>query len=119
MATLPDFEQLRSIALSDAFAQIPTPDGQRSALLFRHGTLQIKMYAPRGFDPQTPHRQDEVYVIAQGSGYFVHGDTRVPFRPGDVLFAAAGEDHRFVDFSEDFYTWVFFYGPDGGEGPTR
>jgi hypothetical protein len=23
--------------------------------------------------------------------------------------------HRFEDFTEDFSTWVFFYGPVGGE----
>ena len=30
--------------------------------------------------------------------------------------AAAGEVHRFERFSDDFATWVFFYGPEGGEG---
>jgi mannose-6-phosphate isomerase-like protein (cupin superfamily) len=40
---------------------------------------------------------------------------RVPFRPGDALFAAAGEVHRFEDFTEDLLTWVVFYGPEGGE----
>jgi hypothetical protein len=23
--------------------------------------------------------------------------------------------HRFEEFTDDFYTWVIFYGPDGGE----
>jgi hypothetical protein len=27
----------------------------------------------------------------------------------------AGVPHRFVDFSDDFETWVVFYGPKGGE----
>jgi hypothetical protein len=36
---------------------------------------------------------------------------RVPFGPGDMLFAAASEDHRFADFTDDFATWVLFYGP--------
>lgn len=36
---------------------------------------------------------------------------------GDVLFVAAGVEHRFSNFSEDFVTWVFFYGPQGGECP--
>jgi hypothetical protein len=31
--------------------------------------------------------------------------------PGDVLFVAAHEEHRFVDFSDDFKVWVVFYGP--------
>ena len=28
---------------------------------------------------------------------------------------AAGAVHRFVDFSDDFQTWVVFWGPEGGE----
>ena len=34
---------------------------------------------------------------------------------GDVFFVAAGQDHRFTDFSHDFATWVVFWGPQGGE----
>jgi len=34
---------------------------------------------------------------------------------GDVLFVAAGVEHRFSKFTDDFATWVFFYGPQGGE----
>jgi hypothetical protein len=43
------------------------------------------------------------------------GSHRVPFGPGDVLFAAAHVEHRFEGFSDDFATWVVFYGPPGGE----
>jgi len=32
-----------------------------------------------------------------------------------MLFVAAGEEHRFTEFTDDFATWVFFYGPEGGE----
>jgi len=34
---------------------------------------------------------------------------------GDVIFAPAGIEHRFENFSDDFVTWVIFYGPVGGE----
>ena len=34
---------------------------------------------------------------------------------GDALFVRAGIVHRFEDFAADFATWVFFYGPEGGE----
>jgi hypothetical protein len=57
----------------------------------------------------------ELYVIARGSGTFVNGDGRHPFSSGDVLFVPAGASHRFEDFTDDFATWVIFYGPEGGE----
>jgi mannose-6-phosphate isomerase-like protein (cupin superfamily) len=95
--------------------RLPGPNGERSVELFRHGTLTVKLYAPRNADKQHPHMRDEVYVIASGTGRFQRGKEEVSFGPGDVLFVAAGEEHRFVEFADDFVTWVFFYGPEGGE----
>jgi mannose-6-phosphate isomerase-like protein (cupin superfamily) len=103
-----------------------TPSAARAALtatdrpfieLFRHGTLAVEFYRPDGVDRQTPHIRDEVYVVVSGSGTFLCGDVRRPFEPGEVLFAAAGVEHRFEDFTHDFAIWVFFYGPEGGEEP--
>jgi mannose-6-phosphate isomerase-like protein (cupin superfamily) len=95
--------------------QLPGADGQRFIELFRHGSLTIELYAPRGADPQTPHSRDEIYVIASGTGRFQRGAEGTSFGPGDVIFVPAGEEHRFVEFTDDFATWVFFYGPEGGE----
>jgi mannose-6-phosphate isomerase-like protein (cupin superfamily) len=103
------------IPLSEAIKQVPQPDGRRWAALFQHGTLEVEIYAPRGNDPQQPHKKDEVYVVAQGSGEFVCGGERVKFVAGDLLFVPAGETHRFENFSADFTAWVIFYGPEGGE----
>ena len=83
--------------------------------LMEHGTMSVEYYAPVNIDDQTPHRQDELYVIATGSGIFYRDGERVPFNIGDVLFVPAGMEHRFEDFTEDFATWVIFYGPGGGE----
>ncbi|MDA0268399.1 MAG: cupin domain-containing protein [Cyanobacteria bacterium] len=83
--------------------------------LFSHGSLSIEIYHPDRVDHQQPHSRDEIYVIASGSGYFINGDSREPFEPGEILFAPAGVVHRFEDFTDDFATWVFFYGPEGGE----
>lgn len=107
-------EQCR-ITLAEASPLLPTPDGKRSVALFEHGTLQVKLYAPRGTDLQSPHTRDEIYVIASGAGWFVNGDARHRFAPHDVLFVRAGIVHRFEEFSDDFQAWVFFYGPEGGE----
>lgn len=90
---------------------------RRYGVVFRHGTLEAGMYAPPGSDPQQPHERDEAYIILSGSGSFVRGDERIAFAPGDFLFVPAGMVHRFEDFSDDFATWVIFYGPEGGEAP--
>ena len=83
--------------------------------LFKHGSLSVEIFKPDKVDKQTPHTRDEIYVIASGSGEFILADERTTFLPGDVLFVPAGEVHRFENFSDDFVTWVFFYGPEGGE----
>ena len=83
--------------------------------LLRQGTMSVGVYRPRGVDPQQPHAQDEVYIVSQGSGVFVRGADRTPFRRGDVLFVGAGETHRFEDFDDELELWVVFYGPPGGE----
>lgn len=80
-----------------------------------HGSLELGYYSPVGIDHQTPHDQDEVYVIVQGSGKFRNGNEIVEFRSGDALFVPAGVEHRFVDFTDDTEMWVVFYGPGGGE----
>lgn len=89
--------------------------GREFVTLFEHGTLAVEFYRPNGVDKQNPHSRDEVYVVVAGTGYFRCGDERREFGPGEVLFAPAGVEHRFEEFSEDFATWVFFYGPEGGE----
>jgi mannose-6-phosphate isomerase-like protein (cupin superfamily) len=97
----------------------PIPKGERSAPVLAHGSMLVKYYAPRESDEQTPHTRDELYVVARGSGWFVKGDRRHPFSVGDVLFVPAGVPHHFEDFTDDFGTWVVFYGPEGGERPRE
>jgi len=97
----------------------PLPPGNLAAPVLGHGTLLVEYYAPRGSDPQQPHTRDELYVVIAGSGHFVtgteNGGVRHPFGSGDVIFVPAGVVHHFEDFTDDFATWVVFYGPEGGE----
>jgi mannose-6-phosphate isomerase-like protein (cupin superfamily) len=58
-----------------------------------------------------------VYIVVRGHGRFEQGGHAVSFGPGDALFVPAGRPHRFIEFSDDFATWVVFYGPDGAEQP--
>ncbi len=90
---------------------------KRYVELFRRGTLSLELYAPRGRDPQSPHAQDELYIVQQGHGKFRRAGEVCEFAAGDVLFVPAGVEHRFEDFSADLCVWVVFYGVPGGEVP--
>lgn len=89
--------------------------GRISAKIFAHGSMELRWYKPPNPDPQVPHAQDELYIVATGRGIFSRGGEKFSFGPGDALFVAAGVEHRFEDVSDDFATWVIFYGPPGGE----
>ena len=109
-------EDARRVRIADALDAVSNiKGGLPSAAVFEHGTLQVKMYRPVGQDAQKPHTRDEIYVVARGSGWFVNGAERHPFQTGDMLFVPAGIEHRFETFTDDFCTWVMFYGPEGGE----
>jgi mannose-6-phosphate isomerase-like protein (cupin superfamily) len=98
-----------------ALDQLPGENEEAWRVLFEHGSLEIEVYPPEGQDPQHPHTRHEINVVINGEGYFLNGGERHPFKPGDLLFVPAGVVHRFEDFSDDFATWVMFYGPEGGE----
>lgn len=83
--------------------------------VFKHGSLSVEYYKPEKIDQQTPHTRDEIYVITTGSGEFYNDGKTVRVKPGDFLFVPAHAEHRFLNFTDDFATWVFFYGPEGGE----
>lgn len=89
--------------------------GDEYSTFFEHGCLSVGIYKPVGTDRQKPHKRDEIYVIIAGRGDFVTAGERRSFEPGEVLFVAAGAQHRFENFDDEFSTWVFFYGPEGGE----
>ena len=103
------------VTVDQGMARLPGPASERFTALLHHGSLEVELYAPRGHDPQAPHRRDEVYVVVAGSGTFLNGASRHPFGSGDLLFVPAGVTHRFEAFTDDLVVWVIFYGPDGGE----
>lgn len=103
------------ISLAAAKGELSKANQKRFVTLLEHGSMYIEYYAPVEKDLQTPHRQDELYIVISGEGIFYNNGERQAFKTGDVLFVPAGMEHRFENFSKDFATWVVFYGPDGGE----
>lgn len=103
------------IRLADAEARIPSPTGERSTLVLKRGTLDVRLSVPLPPNQQTPHEQDELYAVIRGHGVLVHGGRRDPFAAGDLLFVAAGLEHHYENFSDDLALWRIFYGAKGGE----
>jgi mannose-6-phosphate isomerase-like protein (cupin superfamily) len=108
-------------SLADILSRIPGapskqwPEGERYAEALAHGSMSLGLYVPVGRDPQTPHTQDEVYIVRTGRAEFMLAGKLHPCAAGDALFVAAGVAHRFQNLSEDFSAWVVFWGPNGGE----
>src|SRR5262245_35884378 len=106
------------IRLAEAQAGIPGPAGEHAVSVLQHGTLKamgsLGRFAPLP-RPPTAHDRAEVYVVLRGRGVLFHDGERDPFEAGDLLFVAAGTEHRFEDFTDDLTVWVIFHGPRGGE----
>ena len=97
-----------------ASARKLTASGHASVSLFQHGDANLLLFVPKDQDTQVKHERDELYVIQSGQGIFKRGSETVRFEAGDVLFVAAGMEHRFASFSGDFRAWVLFFGAQGG-----
>ena len=106
------------IRFTDAQRSIPGPAGERSVLVLQRGTLDVKLSLPVPPNQQTPHGQDEIYVVIRGRGVLIHHGKREPFESGDLLFVAAGTEHHYEDFTEDLALWRILYGRSGGEVPA-
>lgn len=107
--------QIVHVSLAEALLKGPPPPGNLAVPIFSHGSLVVELYRPVDRDPQKPHTRDEVYFVTRGKGLFFDGERRHAVEGGSFLFVAAGQIHRFEDFSSDFIVWVVFYGPEGGE----
>jgi mannose-6-phosphate isomerase-like protein (cupin superfamily) len=111
-------DRSRVVSLAEARSRIPGPAGERAVVVLQHGRLDVKLSRPLRPNQQTPHEQDEIYVVVRGRGVLVHDGKRGAFESGDLLFVAAGVDHRFEEFTEDLALWRIFYGPPGAEAPA-
>ena len=106
------------IRFAEAQKGIPGPAGERSVLVLQRGTLDVKLALPVPPNQQTPHAQDEIYVVIRGRGVLVHDGKRDSFESGDLLFVAAGTEHHYEDLTKDLALWRVFYGQRGGEVPA-
>ncbi|MEU7799403.1 cupin domain-containing protein [Micromonospora arborensis] len=72
-----------------------------------------------GLDEQSPHTEDEIYVVTAGRARIVTPDGTAEVGPGSVIFVPAGEEHRFVEVTEDLALLVVFGPAYGSRAPSR
>lgn len=66
-----------------------------------------------GDDDQTPHTEDEIYVCTSGRAVLRTPSGDAAVSPGVVVYVPAGEEHRFVEITEDLSLLVLFAPAEG------
>jgi mannose-6-phosphate isomerase-like protein (cupin superfamily) len=91
------------------------PDGELTHVVehLRVPDLSLHTYSipAGGTDDQSPHSEDEVYVVTSGRARIVTDSGEAAVGPGAVIFVPAGETHRFVDITGDLTAIVVFAPP--------
>jgi ketosteroid isomerase-like protein len=88
--------------------------GGRYGEWVRSASLSAGVYRLRAgdVDGQSPHAEDEVYVVTAGSAQLEVEGRRTPVGPGSVAFVPRRAPHRFVDVTEDLEVSVVFAPPE-------
>ena len=84
----------------------------------REPSLSVGLYVLRAGeeDRQSPHAEDEVYVVMAGRARFTCGEETRDVGRGDTLFVPAAERHRFHEITDELRLIVVFAPPEGSTG---
>jgi len=102
--------------LADAVAALPRPasakwpEGEPYDCFVNQPGAQVLIFAPRDTDHQTEHNRHEAYICIKGGATLEIEGQSQPFGAGDLAWVPKNVAHRFVDISDDFTTWVAFFG---------
>jgi mannose-6-phosphate isomerase-like protein (cupin superfamily) len=99
-----------------------TPPGERPndwIERFRVPDLSVGTYSipAGGTDDQTPHHEDEIYVVIGGRAVLNGGSATAAVQPGSVIYVPAGENHTFTQITEDLTLLVIFAPAYGSRQP--
>ena len=84
--------------------------GKRYSEFLRVPTMSAGVYVlpAGGTDPQSPHKQDEMYYVVRGRARLQAGSEDHAVSEGSIIFVAAGVEHRFYEITEELMALVFF-----------
>jgi mannose-6-phosphate isomerase-like protein (cupin superfamily) len=93
--------------------EFTTPPAGQSATWVEHlrvADLSVGTYSipAGGTDEQSPHTEDEIYIVTAGRARLAAAGEEAEVGPGSVIYVPAGEVHRFTDIVEDLAVVVFF-----------
>jgi len=71
-----------------------------------------------GTDDQSPHTEDEIYVVTAGRATFQAGEERVAVGAGSVIYVPAGEVHCFTDVTHNLAAVVIFAPAEDSRSPS-
>ncbi len=104
-------QQKYHISIKEA-ARLLNNEKNKFVEVIKDGKMTVEYFAPKKIDEQQPHKKDELYIITSGNSNFYRKGEIIKCKQGDVIFVPAGMEHRFINFSDDFATWVIFYGDE-------
>jgi mannose-6-phosphate isomerase-like protein (cupin superfamily) len=95
--------------------------GKQYFEFLREPSMSLGLYElpAGGEDLQSPHGEDEVYVVTAGRARFRAGEEDREVGPGSILFVPARVPHRFHSIESDLSALVFFAPPEGSTDSVR
>ncbi len=84
--------------------------GKRYLEFLRVAAMSAGIYVlpAGGTDPQSPHKEGEMYYVVRGRARMRAGSEDHPVGEGTIIFVSAAIEHRFYDITEELMVLVFF-----------
>lgn len=100
--------------ISSVEALVAEHGSSRYAEFLRVPALSLGLFAVGAGhqDDQSPHAEDEVYVVVAGRATLVVDGSGTEVTAGSVAYVPAGVPHRFEDVTEDLRVYVVFAPPE-------
>ncbi|KOG48231.1 cupin domain-containing protein [Streptomyces varsoviensis] len=104
---------MKAFRLDELEAERAANDGAYLQFL-RERNMSVGLYALAAgeADPQSPHSQDEVYLVLSGRASITVGAETTQVARGSVVYVPAGVTHRFHHIAEDLRVMVVFSPPE-------
>ena len=73
------------VTAEEALKQLLEQNELPFTVMVKHGSMTIEYFAPQEVDTQTPHKQDEIYIVIKGHRRFL-SQWRKKFYAGKTMF---------------------------------